>query len=42
MFLPMSREEMSQRDWHYIDYLLVSGDAYVDHPSLPMLLSDDG
>ena len=24
---------MSQRDWHYIDYLLVSGDAYVDHPS---------
>ena len=33
MFLPMSREEMSQRDWHYIDYLLVSGDAYVDHPT---------
>jgi len=33
MFLPMSREEMSRLDWHYVDFLLISGDAYVDHPS---------
>ncbi|HEX3032519.1 MAG TPA: hypothetical protein VHS59_09815, partial [Bacillota bacterium] len=33
LFLPMSRDEMTARDWHYIDVLLVTGDAYVDHPS---------
>ncbi len=33
MFLPMSRAEMSRLDWHYVDFLLISGDAYVDHPS---------
>ena len=32
-FLPVSREEMLQRDWHYYDFLLITGDAYVDHPS---------
>lgn len=32
-FLPVSKEEMQARDWHYYDFLLISGDAYVDHPS---------
>jgi len=32
-FLPMTRQEMEKRGWYYIDFLLVSGDAYVDHPS---------
>ncbi|MDA8233236.1 MAG: YgiQ family radical SAM protein, partial [Clostridia bacterium] len=26
-------EEMLERDWHYVDFLLITGDAYVDHPS---------
>lgn len=29
----MTREEMEARGWYYVDFLLVSGDAYVDHPS---------
>lgn len=29
----MTREEMDRRGWHYVDFLLVTGDAYVDHPS---------
>ncbi len=32
-FLPTSRAEMSVRGWDELDVLLVSGDAYVDHPS---------
>ena len=32
-FLPTSREEMRARGWQDYDFLLVSGDAYVDHPS---------
>jgi uncharacterized radical SAM protein YgiQ len=32
-FLPVSRSEMLERDWYYYDFLLVTGDAYVDHPS---------
>ena len=31
--LPMSREEMARLGWDDLDVLLVSGDAYVDHPS---------
>ena len=31
--LPTSRDEMTARGWDCIDILLVSGDAYVDHPS---------
>ncbi|HEO71923.1 MAG TPA: YgiQ family radical SAM protein, partial [Candidatus Hydrogenedentes bacterium] len=29
----MSREEMARRGWDALDVLLVTGDAYVDHPS---------
>ncbi len=32
-FLPISKADMKARDWHYYDFLLVTGDAYVDHPS---------
>jgi uncharacterized radical SAM protein YgiQ len=32
-FLPTSREEMRARGWTELDVLLVTGDAYVDHPS---------
>jgi len=32
-FLPMSRAEMGARGWRELDVLLISGDAYVDHPS---------
>ncbi|WP_235969608.1 YgiQ family radical SAM protein [Anaeromyxobacter diazotrophicus] len=32
-FLPTTREEMRARGWEELDVLLVSGDAYVDHPS---------
>ncbi len=32
-FLPMSREEMAARGWSELDILIITGDAYVDHPS---------
>ena len=32
-FLPMSPQDLQERAWGYIDFLLLSGDAYVDHPS---------
>ncbi|MEA5151578.1 MAG: YgiQ family radical SAM protein [Oscillospiraceae bacterium] len=32
-FLPVSREDMEARGWWWYDFLLVTGDAYVDHPS---------
>lgn len=31
--LPMSKEEMGQRGWDELDFVLITGDAYVDHPS---------
>ena len=33
MFLPINRGDMNARDWHYLDFLLITGDAYVDHSS---------
>lgn len=35
-FLPMSRKEMDQLGWDSCDVILVTGDAYVDHPSFGM------
>lgn len=32
-FLPVSREEMQALGWDAVDFVYVSGDAYVDHPS---------
>lgn len=31
-FLPMSRADMEARGWDELDFIFVSGDAYVDHP----------
>jgi uncharacterized radical SAM protein YgiQ len=31
--LPMSKKEMHQRGWDTLDIIIVTGDAYVDHPS---------
>jgi uncharacterized radical SAM protein YgiQ len=35
-FLPMSRAEMDQLGWDSCDVIIVTGDAYVDHPSFGM------
>ncbi len=46
-FLPTSREEMDLLGWDSCDVVLVTGDAYIDHPSFGMalvgrLLEDQG
>ena len=46
-FLPMNRKEMEERGWQQADFVYISGDAYVDHPSFGMaiitrLLEDAG
>lgn len=33
MFLPVTMEEMKERGWEQADFVLVTGDAYVDHHS---------
>ncbi len=39
-FLPTTREEMELRGWDELDILIVSGDAYVDHPAFgPVLIA---
>ncbi len=37
-FLPMSRAEMDLLGWDSCDVIVVSGDAYVDHPSFGMAI----
>ncbi len=37
-FLPMSREEMRALGWDSCDMIIVTGDAYIDHPSFGMAL----
>lgn len=32
-FLPVTQADMAQRGWDELDVILISGDAYVDHPS---------
>ena len=32
-FLPISRADMERRGWEQCDFVYVTGDAYVDHPS---------
>jgi uncharacterized radical SAM protein YgiQ len=32
-FLPISKEEMEKRGYQEVDFVIVTGDAYVDHPS---------
>ncbi|MDP9036178.1 MAG: YgiQ family radical SAM protein [Myxococcota bacterium] len=39
-FLPTTREEMRVRGWDELDVLIVTGDAYVDHPAFgPVLVA---
>lgn len=39
-FLPITREEMLDRGWERPDFVYISGDAYVDHPSFgPAIIS---
>ena len=37
-FLPMSRSEMDVLGWDACDIILITGDAYVDHPSFGMAI----
>lgn len=38
--LPINQKEMLERGWTEVDFVLVSGDAYVDHPSFgPAIIS---
>ena len=37
-FLPMSRAEMDALEWDCCDIIIVTGDAYVDHPSFGMAI----
>jgi len=32
-FLPICRRDMEERGWNELDFVFISGDAYVDHPS---------
>ena len=33
MFLPVTKREVDERGWEQVDFVLVTGDAYVDHPT---------
>jgi uncharacterized radical SAM protein YgiQ len=37
-FLPLSTDEVRLRGWDAVDVVLVTGDAYVDHPSFAMAI----
>jgi uncharacterized radical SAM protein YgiQ len=37
-FLPTNREEMRARGWDELDILIITGDAYVDHPAFGPIL----
>jgi uncharacterized radical SAM protein YgiQ len=37
-FLPMNRQEMAALGWEQCDVIIVTGDAYVDHPSFGMAI----
>jgi len=46
-FLPVSKADMEARDWWYYDFLVVTADAYIDHPSfgtaiIARVLEDEG
>jgi uncharacterized radical SAM protein YgiQ len=32
-FLPTTKKELELRNWDYVDVILISGDAYIDHPA---------
>ena len=37
-FLPTNKKEMKERGWKQADFVYISGDAYVDHPSFGMAI----
>ncbi|MEE0998109.1 MAG: YgiQ family radical SAM protein, partial [Treponemataceae bacterium] len=37
-FLPVNLSEVKKRGWQDLDFVFVSGDAYVDHPSFAVAL----
>ena len=46
-FLPVSKADMEDRGWWYYDFLVVTADAYIDHPSfgtaiIARVLEDEG
>lgn len=46
-FLPITKQEVNERNWDEVDFVLVTGDAYVDHPSfgtaiISRVLEDEG
>ena len=46
-FLPVSKADMEARGWWYYDFLVVTADAYIDHPSfgsaiIARVLEDEG
>ena len=38
-FLPVSKADMEERGWWYYDFLVITADAYVDHPSLQLKMT---
>ena len=32
-FLPVNMDDVRDRNWQEVDFVYVTGDAYVDHPS---------
>lgn len=39
-FLPINKQDMKERGWDELDFIVVMGDAYVDHPSFgPAIIS---
>jgi hypothetical protein len=32
-FLPVNKDDLRQKGWQELDVILITGDAYVDHPS---------
>lgn len=37
-FAPISADQMKERGWESVDFVYVSGDAYIDHPSFGMAI----
>ncbi|ANQ54359.1 hypothetical protein BG95_08055 [Thermosipho sp. 1063] len=38
MFLPTTKYDMEKLGWKYLDIILITGDAYIDHPSIGVSL----
>ena len=38
MFLPTTLDEVQKRGWNELDFILITPDAYIDHPSFAMAI----